>query len=409
MFSNLRNIFGLLIGAAMGAIIFFVSTFFSQHRTSFSEDRFEAIEEMRTVTEAIERVRHEFVDPVADDVLIAGAIRGILSELDEYSHYLTVEEYAEIQRNSAGSYTGVGLNVSLEGGQVTVVAPPLEGTPAQRAGILPLDVVLSVDGMAVDGENLEETVERLRGVSGTAVTIDVRRKEETGTLRFSLIRTNIQATTVYSEYLGDGYGYIKLTGFSDSTASELERAADRLIELSKPNLLGVVLDLRDNVGGVFSAAVKVADAFLNEGLIVRGNGRARDGRFEELATRGDILGGAALVVLVNGGSASASEIVAGALKDHKRARLVGERTYGKGSVQTVIPLTNGRAIKITTSRYFTPSGSIINGTGIKPDILVFAGPVRARYSENSNFDLVRDDNQLQEALRVIGFNLSGTE
>ena len=148
----------------MGAIIFFVSTFFSQHRTSFSEDRFEAIEEMRTVTEAIERVRHEFVDPVADDVLIAGAIRGILSELDEYSHYLTVEEYAEIQRNSAGSYTGVGLNVSLEGGQVTVVAPPLEGTPAQRAGILPLDVVLSVDGMAVDGENLEETVERLRGV-----------------------------------------------------------------------------------------------------------------------------------------------------------------------------------------------------------------------------------------------------
>ena len=142
---------------------------------------------------------------------------------------------------------------------------------------------------------------------------------------------------------------------------------------------------------------------------MRGNGRVRDGRFEELATRGDILGGAELIVLVNGGSASASEIVAGALKDHKRARLVGERTYGKGSVQTVMPLINGRAIKITTSRYFTPSGSIINGTGIKPDILVFAGPVRARYSENSNLDLARDDNQLQEALRIIGFNSLETE
>ena len=408
MFSNLRNIFGLLVGAAIGAIIFFVSIFFSQHKISFSEDRFEAVDEMRAVAEAMERVRHEFVDSVDDDVLIAGAIRGMLSELDEHSHYLTAEEYAEIQRNSAGSYTGVGLNVSLEGGQVTVVTP-LEGAPAQRAGILPLDVVISVDDIAVDEENLAETVERLRGASGTAVTVDVHREGEKGALHFSLTRANIQATTVYSEYLDDGYGYIKLTGFSDSTASELERAADRLIQRSKPNLLGVILDLRDNVGGVLGAAVKVADAFLDEGLIVRGNGRVRDGRFEELATRGDILGGAELIVLVNGGSASASEIVAGALKDHKRARLVGERTYGKGSVQTVMPLTNGRAIKITTSRYFTPSGSIINGTGIKPDILVFAEPVRARYGENSNFDLARDDNQLQEALRIIGFNSLETE
>ena len=408
MFSNLRNIFGLLVGAAMGAIIFFVSIFFSQHKISFSEDRFEAVDEMRAVTEVMERVRHEFVDSVADDVLIAGAIRGMLSELDKHSHYLTAEEYAEIQRNSAGSYTGVGLNVSLEGGQVTVVAP-LEGTPAQRAGILPLDVVISVDDMAVDGEDLAETVKRFRGVPGTAVTVDVRREGETETLHFSLTRANIQATTVYSEYLGNGYGYIKLTGFSDSTASELGRAADHLIQRSKPSLLGVVLDLRDNVGGVLGAAVKVADAFLDEGLIVRGNGRMRSGRFEEFATRGDILGGAELIVLVNGGSASASEIVAGALKDHKRAHLIGERTYGKGSVQTVMPLTNGRAIKITTSRYFTPSGNIINGTGIEPDILVFAGPVRARYSENSNFDLVHDDNQLQEALRTIGFNSLGTE
>jgi len=408
MFSNLRNIFGLLVGAAVGAIIFFVSIFPSQHKILFSEDRFEIVDEMQAVAEVMEQVRHEFVDSVDDDVLIEGAIQGMLSELDEHSHYLTVEEYAEIQRNSAGSYAGVGLNVSLEGGQVTVVSP-LEGAPAQRAGILPLDVVVSVDGIAVGGEDLAETVERLRGIPGTAVTVDVRREGEKGTLHFSLVRANIQATTVYSEYLGDGYGYIKLAGFSDSTPSDLGHAVDHLMQRSKPNLLGVVLDLRDNVGGVLGAAVKVADAFLDEGLIVRGNGRVRDGRFEEFATRGDILRGAELSVLVNGGSASASEIVAGALKDHKRARLVGERTYGKGSVQTVMPLTNGRAIKITTSRYFTPSGSIINGIGIKPDILVFAGPVRARYSENGNFGLAHDDDQLQEALRIIGFNSLETE
>ena len=398
----------MLVGAALGVTIFFASTFFTQHQPPLSENGFPAINDMRVLAEVVDRVRHEFVDLVDDDELIEGAIRGMLAELDEYSLYLTAEEYEGIRANSAGNYTGVGLDVSLRGGRVTVVTP-LDGTPAQRAGILAHDVVISVDDRIVDGDDLQATVERMRGSLGTVVTLDVWREGEAKPLRFSLTRASIQETTVYSEYLGGGYGYIKVTGFSESTAMDLGRAADDLRRRSGATLLGVVLDLRNNSGGVLGAAVEVADAFLEGGLIVRGNGRVRDGRFEEHARTGDILDGAELVVLVNGGSASASEIVAGALKDHKRARLLGERTYGKGSVQTVIPLANGRAIKLTTSRYFTPSGQVINGTGINPDIVVVADDPRVRYRRRNNDGIAGGDNQLQEALHIIGFNPADLE
>ncbi len=325
----------------------------------------------------------------------------MLEELDDHSRFLGEDDYEDIRISTTGQYTGVGLDISLEEGEVRVVAP-LDDTPAQRAGILPGDVVVSVDDVPVDSENTEATVNRMRGQPGTLVTLDVVRDGSEEPLHFALTRSEIQVKTVRAEYLGEGYGYIRVTGFADTTGEELEEAAEAILD--PHDLRGVVLDLRNNPGGVLDAAIDVADAFLERGLIVRGRGRVREARFEEHANPGDIFPGVQVAVLVNGGSASASEIVAGALKDHRRARLVGERTFGKGSVQTVMPLSDGRALKLTTSHYFTPSGRSINGTGIEPDFVVSAHNPAQQYRGPGSDLLPSDDNQLQEALRVIGFN-----
>lgn len=363
-------------------------------RTSVPEDQ------VRILAEVVERIREEYVDALDDEALIQNAIEGMLDDLDDHSRFLGADDYEDIRISTTGQYTGVGLDISLEEGEVRVVAP-LDDTPAQRAGILPGDVVVSVDDVPVDGQNTEATVNRMRGEPGTQVTLDVVREGAQGPLRFALTRSEIQVKTVRSEYLGGGYGYIRLTGFADGTGEELEQAAETILQ--EHDLRGVVLDLRSNPGGVLDAAIHVADAFLERGLIVRGKGRVRDARFEEYANPGDVFSGIEVAVLVNGGSASASEIVAGALKDHRRARLVGEQTYGKGSVQTVMPLSDGRALKLTTSHYFTPSGRSINGTGIEPDFVVSAQDPARQYRGPGSDIAPIDDNQLQEALRVIGF------
>ena len=358
--------------------------------------------DVRALAEVLERVRREYVDVVDDKRLIDSAIHGIISELDSHSRYLGPTDYEAIRISTTGNYTGVGLDVSFESGKVIVVTP-LDGTPAQRAGILPGDTLISVDDILVDENHVEDTIGRMRGRPGTGVTVDVVRDGEDEPLRFALIRSEIHVQTVRSEYLGDGFGYIRLTGFSERTADDLTVVAKHLQEQAEDQLRGVVLDLRNNPGGVLAAAVDVADAFLERGLIVRGTGRVRESRFEHYADPGDILRGVDLAVLVNGGSASASEIVAGALKENDRARLVGETTYGKGSVQTIIPLTSGRAIKLTTARYLTPSGRSINGIGIVPDFVVHAHNPKEQFGRAGNDVELREDNQLQEALRVIGF------
>lgn len=361
------------------------------------------IDEVRLLAEVLERVRREYVDAIDDTRLVESAIRGVIEELDSHSRYLGPDDYEEIQINTTGSYSGVGLDVSLEEGKVIVVSP-LDDTPAQRAGILPGDMVVSVDDIPVDGDHVEETIGRMRGQPGTDVTVGVVRNGEREPLRFALTRSEIQVKTVRSEYLGDGYGYIRLTGFSDSTAAHLSEAALALKGEAETDLRGVVLDLRNNPGGVLDAAVGVADAFLDHGLIVRGTGRVRDARFEHFADEGDVLAGVDMAVLVNAGSASASEIVAGALKENDRARLVGVTTYGKGSVQTVMPLSAGRAIKLTTARYLTPTGRSINGIGIEPDIVVHARNPRQQFGRAGSSLALQDDNQLTEALRAIGFD-----
>ena len=352
--------------------------------------------------EVIERVRREYVDRVDDQRLVDGAIRGIIEELDQHSSYLSATQYEEIRISTSGNYTGVGLDVSIDDGKVTVVAP-LDGAPAARAGILPGDVVVSVDDVPVDQDNVEDAVNRMRGDVGTEVTLDVVRAGAEEPLHFALTRAEVRVDTVQEEYLGGRVGYVRMTSFSEHTSSDLRNAADALQRDAGGALTGLVLDLRSNPGGVLEAAVDVADAFLSDGLIVRGSGRIRQARFEQYAHAGDSLESVPMIVLVNGGSASASEIVAGALQDHHRARIVGERTYGKGSVQTVVPLGKGNAIKLTTSRYLTPSGRSINGTGIDPDVVVHARADQ-QYRGDSGPTARSDDPQLLEALKLISYD-----
>jgi len=363
-----------------------------------------SIESAALVAEVIDRVRREYVDKIDDKRIVEAAIRGIVADLDQHSTFLNAEAYEDIRISTTGNYTGVGLDVNLEGGKVTVVSP-IDGAPAERAGTLPGDIVSAVDDVPVTAEDVAASVARMRGEAGTTVTLDVQRAGSEAPLKFALTRTELHVKTVQSEYLGNGLGYVRLSSFAESTEAELEQAAhDLTAAAGRDELLGLVLDLRSNPGGLLDSAVQVADAFLDGGVIVTGTGRMRKAQFEQSADAGDLLEGVPTVVLVNAASASASEIVAGALQDHHRARIVGEKTYGKGSVQTVMPLGEGSALKLTTSRYLTPSGRSINGTGIEPDVVVHSDDVNRQYRGKNGRVAMRDDAQLLEALRLISYD-----
>jgi carboxyl-terminal processing protease len=362
------------------------------------------IESAALVAEVIDRVRSEYVDKIDDKRIVEAAIRGIVADLDQHSTFLDAEQYEDIRISTTGNYTGVGLDVNLEGGRVTVVAP-LDGAPADQAGILPGDIVSAVDDVPVNAEDVASSVARMRGQPGTSVTLDVMRPGTDTPLRFALTRTEVHVKTVQSEYMGNGLGYVRLSSFAESTAADLDQAAhDLTAAAGRDRLLGLVLDLRSNPGGLLDSAVEVADEFLDGGIIVTGTGRMRKAQFEQSAHAGDTLEGVPTVVLVNSSSASASEIVAGALQDHGRARIVGEKTYGKGSVQTVMPLGEGSALKLTTSRYLTPSGRSINGTGIAPDVVVVSEDQNRQYRGANGRVPLRDDAQLLEALRLISYD-----
>jgi carboxyl-terminal processing protease len=323
----------------------------------------------RLLDEVVARVRREYVVPVPDARMEQAAVEGVVSSLDPHSAFLSAAEYDEMRVNTAGSYSGVGIEVSAQDSKVVVVSP-IEGSPAARAGVRAGDVILAVDGQAVTPTRLNETIDRMRGDMGSHVQLAVGRAGEPEPLVFDLERSEVHVHTVRSESMRGGYGYVRITQFSDSTPGDLDAALATLQAAAGKPLRGLVLDLRGNPGGVLESAVSVADEFLDTGVIVRADGRTPDARFEMDATAGDAIGGAPLVVLVDGGSASGSEIVAGALRDHGRATLMGERTFGKGSVQTVIPLRDGQALKLTTSKYFTPSGASIHERGIEPDVLL---------------------------------------
>jgi carboxyl-terminal processing protease len=360
-------------------------------------------QDARLLAEVLEHVRNEYVEEISDQELIEAAIRGMISDLDAHSAFLDPQEFDEIRISTTGEYSGVGIEVALENGVVKVVNP-IEGTPAQKAGILPGDTILAVDGVPVRPDDLSDTIDRMRGKAGTAVKLTIARVDHDEPLEFTLSRAPVQVHSVREQLLDDGIGYVRITHFSETTAPDLERSLASLKKKNGAPLSGLVLDLRNNPGGVLEAAVAVSDLFLEDGVIVTAKGRAADARFQMDARPGDALEGAPMVVLVNGGSASASEIVAGALQDHRRATLVGRQTYGKGSVQTVVPLSDGHAIKLTTSKYFTPSGATIHEKGIKPDVVVSEKELSAPRQGGDvteNYGKLDRDVELQLALNTL--------
>jgi carboxyl-terminal processing protease len=358
----------------------------------------------RLLAEVLERVKHDYVNPVDDHQLLQSAIRGMVSSLDPYSAFLDGDEYDEVKISSSGEYSGVGIEVSMEDDEVVVVSP-LEGSPAALAGIRSGDIIATIDGVPVNTTTLSDTIGRMRGKEGTTVKIGILRQGNTEPLQFTLKRSRVELKSVRSEMLEPGMAYLRISEFSETTGDDVEAALKDLRKHNGAPLKGLVLDLRNNPGGVLEAAVAVSDTFLTSGVIVTAKGRTPESKFEMDATPGDALNGAPIVILANGGSASAAEIVAGALHDNHRARLMGRTTFGKGSVQTVIPLSGDRAIKLTTSLYYTPSGVSINHRGITPDIEL---PRDQKPPDvPANAPLVQRDPEVKRALEELKVPSSG--
>lgn len=365
----LRGLVAVWLGFVLGVSIALAPTVLAERRPVENSLPWE---EARLLAEVIERVKLDYVDRVDDEDLIEAAIRGIIADLDPHSAFLDPTEFQDIRISTSGKYFGVGIEVGTDGDRIIVVTP-VDDSPAARAGILAGDIILSVDGMAVGAADLGDTAGRMRGPAGTPVELELQRAGVSDPFTVKLHRGQIEVQSVRAELLDGGDAYVRISHFTDATAHDLRKAIEELERQAGGPLAGLVLDLRSNPGGVLDTAVAVADTFLDGGLIVSAEGRMADARFRINATPGDMLDGAPLTVLVNKGSASAAEIVAGALKDHGRATIIGTPTYGKGSVQTIMPLSDGNAIKLTTSRYYTPSGLSIHARGVTPDVVVEAG------------------------------------
>ncbi len=392
---KVRAILVLVIGVVMGLSLSIGGGILGTERSPTRQEL--SWEQAQLFAEVLERVKRDYLEPIDDAELLESAIRGMVSGLDAHSEYLNAAEYRDIRISTKGSYTGIGIEVAEVGNTIRVITP-FAGSPAARSGIRSGDELVAVDGRAIDTSRLKDTLNRLRGSVGSVVTLSVLR--DNVVIDHVMRRQIIRVVSVHKEFLSPSYGYVRVNQFSENTAREVSRAVDELQDANGGMLEGLVLDLRNNPGGVLDSAVDVSDLFMDSGVIVTADGRSLDARFTRSAHRGDILDGAPMVVLVNSGSASASEIVAGALQDHNRATIVGTATFGKGLVQTVMPLSKGRAIKLTTSRYYTPSGDSIHEVGIKPDVLIEETPGFPDLSLTGVLDR-EADAQLIEALQQL--------
>lgn len=325
------------------------------------------VEDLRVFAEVFGRIKQDYVEPVDDHKLLSDAIRGMLNGLDPHSAYLDEDEFNELRVGTSGEFGGLGIEVGMEDGFVKVVAP-IDDTPAQRAGIQSGDLIIRIGEQSVKGLSLDEAVKLMRGKPGTTVDLQIVREGREAPFRVTVERAIIKTASVKTRMLEPGFAYVRLSQFQARTSDDLLKGIGKLRQQADGRLKGLVLDLRNNPGGVLQAAVGVADAFLSTGTIVYTEGRIEDSQLRFEATSDDVIDGAPMVVLVNGGSASASEIVAGALQDHRRAVIMGRQTFGKGSVQTIVPVNQKTAIKLTTARYFTPNGRSIQAEGIVPDI-----------------------------------------
>ncbi len=357
--------FGLLLGLLLGLPL---GTVYNVVADKSTQAQPLPLEELRTFSDVFARIKNDYVEEVEDKELIENAIRGMLSGLDPHSNFLNKDEFRDLQIGTTGEFGGLGIEVGMEDGFVKVISP-IDDTPAQRAGIEAGDLIIRLDDTPVKGMTLNEAVNVMRGKRGTPIVLTVVREGEDKPLKIEITRDVIQVQSVKSRILENGLGYFRITTFQSKTTESLKEAAENLVKEAGGPLKGAILDLRNNPGGVLTGAVGVSDAFLDKGLLVYTEGRVEDSQLRYDATPGDLINGAPLIVLVNGGSASASEIVAGALQDHKRAIIIGtSKTFGKGSVQTILPLKDDNALKLTTARYFTPSGRSIQAEGVIPDI-----------------------------------------
>ena len=385
--SFMRRDFGLIAaGAALGASLIFGQMVFAD-KTVTQPDL--PLEELRAFSEIFGRIKNNYVEPVEDKELLQNAIRGMLSGLDPHSTYLDFKDFKELREGTTGEFGGLGIEVTMEDGFVKVVSP-IDETPAAKAGVLAGDLIIRLDDTPVKGMTLSDAVDIMRGEPGSKLLLTIIRDGEDKPLKIELTRAIIKVKSVKQKILEPGYGYVRISTFAAHTGESLKEAITKLKEENNGTLNGLVLDLRNNPGGLLDAAVEVSDTFITKGLIVYTEGRIKDSSQKFTAKPDDYLKGAPLVVLVNGGSASASEIVAGALQDHKRAIILGTKTFGKGSVQTVMPLTNDTAVKMTTARYFTPSGRSIQAEGIVPDIKIEA--VKISNDDANKFALLREQD-----------------
>nr|WP_232479289.1 S41 family peptidase [Roseomonas rosulenta] len=353
--------------------------------------------------DVFERVRAEYVEPVNDRDAIENAIQGMLSGLDPHSSYMNPRMYRDMQVQTRGEFGGLGIEVTQEGGYIKVISP-IDETPAARAGVRPGDLITHLNGNSVQGLSLQEAVEQMRGERGTAIRITIRREGSDRPVELSITRDVIRPQVVRFRMEGGDIGYIRLSSFNEQTETALRRAMQQLRSQAGANLKGIVLDLRNNPGGLLDQAVQVSDDFLDQGEIVSTRARRAEDAQRWNARPGDIAQGLPVVVLINAGSASASEIVAGALQDHRRAIVMGVKSFGKGSVQTVMPIPGNGAMRLTTARYYTPSGRSIQATGIEPDIEVLAtredaatAAVARRDREADLRRALRNDNAGQQA------------
>ena len=356
----------LAAGALIGASITLTQGVLADKASKPTADAL-GFKDLQTFVEILNRVKADYVEPVDDKTLVENAVRGMLSGLDPHSAYLDKDEFEDMNVITSGKFGGLGIEVQMQDGFVRVVSP-IDDTPAARAGVKPGDLIVKIDDTPVKGMSLSDAVDKMRGEPGTKIKLTIVREGDTAPRVLDLKRETISVTSVRGHMMDNGLAYLRISSFTTETATSLDKVFAKLKKDSNGDIKGMVLDLRNNPGGVLDAAVKVGDDFLTQGPIVTIKGREADAQRAFDATPGDILDGAPMVVMINGGSASASEIVAGALQDQHRAVLVGSRSFGKGSVQTILPLSNEGAIKITTARYYTPSGRSIQAEGILPDV-----------------------------------------
>jgi carboxyl-terminal processing protease len=359
--------FGLLAATAATVVLLGAGIVFLQSTSPAKSDA-DSYRQLNLFAEVFERVRSDYVEEVSDEQLVEAAINGMLSSLDPHSSYLNAKSFKDMQVQTRGEFGGLGIEVTMENGVVKVVSP-IDDTPAAKAGLKPNDLITALDGESIVGLTLPEAVEKMRGPVNSTIKLTIRR-EGRDPFDVVLTRAVVKIQSVKSHLEGDNIGYIRITSFSEHTDTGLANAVKNLKQQAGNKLIGYVIDLRNNPGGLLDQAIAVSDAFFEGGEIVSTRGRRPDDARHYNAKPGDIANGLPIVVLINGGSASASEIVAGALQDHHRAILLGTRTFGKGSVQTIIPLPGHGAISLTTARYYTPSSRSIQGKGIEPDIVV---------------------------------------